>query len=471
MRRARYRPGATRRVACVLFATVLTFGCAGKGGNDSLAGASQGGGKKSGGGGLSIPFTPFRLPGGGGGRAQPASAPMNMDEVRSQLMSLGDSYVQTVIQPLDELVATSKDPKKVMWARKQRLATISVSITNATSPNAVVGLLDMVVFATLKRDAVENYWVPMLLGQEGRGVLEGHRRGEAEAWAAAERVLVKAHCEQLRELIDQWRIEHPEQYYVGYTRFSDFDAYRNLTPQSPEAKNPGSLFSVFYVDPLAGLDPVTRELRMYRALSERIAYIASRLPILATYQVDLAVGGATESPEVRTFVATMEKFTGVTDRFVTAVMAYPKDLTTERDAAVKQIAEATAREREAAVRQIADATARERQAAIEQAAKSVAAERETILKEIQAQDGRIQAILKDVTQLVVRAEQAGTTVNASTAQTVTTAEQATRRTLDRAFALTIALVLVVLLGVPLVLFVYRVMTRRLLDPPLVPRTH
>ena len=452
VRRARYTPGATRRVALVLFATVLSCGCAGKGGNNSLAGASQGGGKSRGG--IGIPFTPFKLPGGGG--SAPASAPpMNMDEIRSQVMSLSDSYTQTVLQSLDALVASSKDPKKIAWARGQRLATITVSTTNATGPNALVGLLDMVVFATLKREAVEKHWVPTVLGEEGRGVAEAHRRGEAEAWDAAGRALSRSHCEQLRNLIDQWRAEHPEQYYVGYTRFSDFDAYRNLSPQSPEAKNPGSLFSLFYVDPLAGLDPVAKELRSYRALTERIAYIGSRFPILATYQIDLAVSSAVENPEMRSIVASTEKFADATDRFATAVTAYPKDLSTER---------------EAAVRQVAEVTARERQAAIEQAARSVAAERETILKEIQAQDGRIQSILKDVTQLVVRAEQAGTAVNASTAQTVTTAEQATRRTLDRAFALTIALVLVLLLGVPLVLLLYRVTTRRLLDPPLVPRT-
>ena len=93
---------------------------------------------------------------------------MNMDEVRSQVMSLRDSYTQTVVQAFDELVATSKNPQIVDWARKQRLATITVTMTNATGQNAFVGLLDMVVFATLKRNALEKHWVPTLLGEEGR---------------------------------------------------------------------------------------------------------------------------------------------------------------------------------------------------------------------------------------------------------------------------------------------------------------
>ena len=444
MSSSRHQFGAALRVAVMLCAALLSSACAGKR-NDSLAGASRGGGKS---GGVGIPFTNLKIP--GTGSASGGSAPMNLDEVRSQVMSLADTYSQTVVQSLDEMVATSKDPQKISWARKQRLATLSVSMTNATGPNAVVGLLDMVVFATLKREAIEQHWVPNLLGEEGKAVAQAHRRGEAEAWAAAGRVLSRQHCNQLRQLIDEWKRAHPQQFYVGYTRFSDFDAFRNLSPQSPEAKNPGSLFSLFYVDPLAGLDPVARELRSYRALTERIAYIGSRLPILAAYQVDLAVGSAIESPEVRAFVASTEKFAGATQQFATAVSAYPKDLSTEREAAVKDIAAATARER---------------QAAIEQASRAITAEREAILKEIEAQDGRIRGIMGEASKLIAQAEKAGASLNTSTSQTITTTEDATRRTMDHAFRLSLILLLVVLLGVPVAMLTYRLMSRRLLAAP------
>jgi len=365
------------------------------------------------------------------------------------VMSLSDTYVQTVSQSFDELISRTKDPQKLMWARKQRLGTMSICMTNATAPNAVVGLLDMVVFATLKREALERYWVPTLLGDEGKGVVEAHRRGEADAWDAAQRKLSKAQCKQLRDLIDQWRREHPEQYYVAYTRFSDFDAYRNLSPQSVAAKTPGNLFSLFYVDPLAGLDPVTRELYSFRALSERLSFTLSRMPILAAYQIDLAVTGAIEHPQLQAFVATTDRFTNTTDRFVATIKDYPRALSVERDAAVKQLAEATSRER---------------QAAIEQAAKSVALERETILKEIEAQDGRIRSIIGEVSKVVERVEQAGKAVNTSTADTVVTTEQATRRVIDHVYALSVRFALLVLVGIPVVLLTYRLVARWLLSP-------
>jgi hypothetical protein len=66
---------------------------------------------------------------------------------------------------------------------------------------------------------------------------------------------------------------------------------------------------------------------------------------------------------------------------------------------------------------------------------------------------------------VARTEQAGTTLSTSTAQTITTTEDATRRTLDHAFRLAVAIMLIPLLGVPLVLLGYRVMNRRILGAP------
>src|SRR5688500_7251785 len=292
---ARVRASAGRRGSnwgIVLFAVVVVAlmpGCTGKGKGQSLGSASSG--SKSGGGGIGIPFTPFHVPGTGGGGG--SSRTLDADAARSPVMSLSDTYCPTVIQSFDTIIAETKDPKRAHWARGQRVGTMTISITNATGPNAVVGLLDMVVFATLKRAAVEEHWVPTLLGEEGGPVLEAHRRGEADAWAAAERVFSKSQVKELHTLVTKWQREHRGQYYVGYTRFSDFDEYRSLSPESPQAKLPGSLFGALYIDPLAGLDPVARELRSYRALTERLAFIVTRMPILMSYQIDLGVHSAT----------------------------------------------------------------------------------------------------------------------------------------------------------------------------------
>ena len=431
---ARQRAGRCRTPwfwTLLLIVAASLPGCSGGGKGTSLSSASSGS-KPSGG--FGIPFTPFRVPGTGGGGGDSSGVP-NPEAVRSQVMSLSDTYCQTVIQSLDGLIAATKDPKRAQWARAQRVATMMVSMTNATEPNAVVGLLDMVVFATLKRAAVEEHWVPTLLGEEGGPVVEAHRRGEAEAWAAAGRTLSRQQIQELRVLVQKWQREHAGQYYVGFTRFSDFEAFRNLTPESPEAKAPGSLFGALYLDPLAGLDPMAKELRGYRALTERLAFMGSRMPMLLAYQVDLAVKDATSTPEILRVVASTEKFAASTEKFAEAVVKYPRDFSAEREAAVKQVAAAAEHERQA------------------------------IIKQLEQQDGRVRAIVGDVTRLVERAEQAGTSLNQSTAQTVTTTEQATRRIMNQAFWLSLVLLVVVLFGVPAAVLAYRVARNRIENSP------
>ena len=89
------------------------------------------------------------------------------------------------------------------------------------------------------------------------------------------------------------------------------------------------------------------------------------------------------------------------------------------------------------------------------AAAVAAAERKAILADLEAQDSRLRRITDDMKGVLTRADQAGVSINAATMQTVLAAEVSTRRTLDRAFWLTLVLILVLLVGIPASVIVYR----------------
>jgi hypothetical protein len=242
------------------------------------------------------------------------------------------------------------------------------------------------------------------------------------------------------------------------------------------------LFGALYIDPLAGLDPVARELRSYRALTERLAFIVTRMPILMSYQIDLGVHSATSAPELRQFVAATDKFAEQAGkiaeqagklaegggrigdgsakiaeqirRFTDAVVKYPQDLSGERQAAVVQLA---------------DVTARERKAAIEQTAGVVATEREAIFKRLDDQEGRLRTVLGDVKGLLDQADRVTASMNASTASTITTTRHAADGALTHALVLGLIFLAALLLGVPVASLVYRLACRRLLGAPAAPR--
>ena len=379
-------------------------------------------------------------------------------EMRIEAMAAADGYVTTLAQAFDELRAGTKRPEVARWAVENKIATATAAFTNATEAGDGSALLDMLVYATLKRQAVENHWVPKLIGaEEGAGVLEAHRRGERDVWRRGEKMLTRKQLDELKSLIEQWRRDHPTQYYVSHVRISDIAAAQNLTRGSPQLKVPGSVFSLLYMDPLSGLDPVAAELHSYRELTERMMFLVQRMPLVFGAQFERATHDATNTPEVLRFLDGIDKFNGgveqftthtgrfsdATSRFADVAAGYPKQLSTERAAAIEQASAAVATERAAA---------------IDQAAAAVAAERKAILVELEAQDSRLRRITDDVKSVLARADQAGVSINAATTQTVTAAEQSTRRTLDRAFWLTLTLILVLLVGIPASAIVYRRVT-------------
>jgi hypothetical protein len=300
----------------------------------------------------------------------------------------------------------------------------------------------MILFATLKRHAMEEYWDPTLLHEEGKAAVEIYRRAESDVWATAGKALTREQQDELRGLIDRWRQEHPGQYYVVHLRFANLAEDLGLDPRSPRGKLPGSIFGLLHVDPLAGLDPVTAEMRNYRAMSERMMYMAVRMPRVLGWQVEYAALRATGTPEIRQMIETADRFAAVSEKL-------PDELSKERRAALVQVGELVKAEREAAVDQVNQ---------------RVAGQREAIMEDVTRQGSQLRQIIADVSALVANAEKAAENVNESTSKTVVTTEEAGRRTMNLGFWLTLPLILVLIFCPPAALLLYRMAVKRWVGP-------
>jgi hypothetical protein len=361
---------------------------------------------------------------------------------RSLATGAADNYVTAVAQATDQLRRTTKRPEVTDWAWQTKIATALASYSNATGPSDAVCLVDMVLFATLKRHAMEEHWVPDLLHEEGAQVLQVYRRGEADVWEAAAQGLTPEQLAQLKALIERWVREHPGQYYVAQVHFADMAAAMKVTPASAEAKGPGSVFGLLMVDPLAGLDPVTQELRNYRALSERVMFMTTRMPVVVGWQVEYLATRVTATPEIQRVV-------GTTEQFATLLGSYPATLSKEREAALVQV--------QALVKG-------ERQEAIEQAARAVAVEREAITRDVTAQQSSVRQIVADVQRLVETAATATATANTETSKTIARTEEAGRRSMVLGFQLVVGGIVLVLVGIAGIVLLYRLATKRWLGP-------
>jgi hypothetical protein len=381
---------------------------------------------------------------------------------RLEAMAAADTYAMIIAQAADELRQRTKRDEVIDWALQQRVATATACFTNATGPNGFVGLLDMLVYVTLKREAMERYWIPTLVHEEGQLMLEAMRRGERDVWASGARVLTGAQLRELRIVIRSWQEANPTQFYVSHIRFTDFAHSMGIHSGSPQVKIPGSVFGLIYADPLAGLDPVARELQEYRALTERMVYLFNRMPLLLSMHVELASRNATGTPQMVRFVDNTEKFAESTKRFADATTRVA-EATTRAAGAINRTADEVVKvpanlsgERKAAIEQIDAATTRQVKSALDQVFAGIAEQRQATVRDLEDQESRLRTVIADVRGVVERADEAGRSINTATGETIGATEQATRRTLNHAVALAILLIVATLLA----LLLYRLAVKR-----------
>jgi hypothetical protein len=354
--------------------------------------------------------------------------------VRTELFAFIDTYGATIAQPADDLIAATGKREVATWALRYKITSATVLLTDAAAANPIGGMLDAVIYVSLERSCLEDHWVPTLLGPEGQALLQATRRGEAEAWAMAQKFLSPPQIAELKAVIDRWRKEHPGQYYVGNIRFADLGAYRQYGADPATAK-PGSVFSLLYLNPLPSLDPVAEELRQYRLLTERLTFVLVRMPALMSWRVEQAMNLVVDLPQADRIIASTTQVAGASDRLVDVFAKYPADLSIER------------------------------KAAIEQWMTGMDAQRREIQKELDSEHSRLGATLEETRQTIASARSAAASITDSANQTA----HALRHDSEELITLTTRAAIVLILAASLIpvlaILLYRWASRRMRPSP------
>jgi hypothetical protein len=152
---------------------------------------------------------------------------------------------------------------------------------------------------------------------------------------------------------------------------------------------------------------------------------------------------------------------GAADRFAGTLADYPAWLTRERDAAVKQVASELAVQRDAAVKQVSAEVAAQRDAAVKQVSDELTAQRQAVLHDLDEHEGRLHDLLADVRQTLTTGRDMVNDANLSTQRTVTSTGSVTNSVVNRIFVYAIALVVLLLVGIPLSALLHRRAAQRL----------
>jgi len=268
-------------------------------------------------------------------RGKPDQNPVDSVELQENLCRFAHEFSARLATDLEQLCRGTNalaPAAALQW--KIALGTETTAI--ASGPNALANLLDMTVFVSLNRMALQEYWLPNVFGTSAQPLLESCRNGETQIWRIAGTVLKTAQQAELRQAIQAWRPQnpHPE---ISFTAHACDLASLGTKSSENRPLLPTSVFNLLNLDPLAGLDPATRELAQTRLFAERALFVTREMPQLLRWQTELLSANTVALPPVIQLVSNSTQITASVERFASAAEKLPGQLHTERVETLKDL--------------------------------------------------------------------------------------------------------------------------------------
>lgn len=262
-----------------------------------------------------------------------------VDRVQAQVMDFADDFTLRLADMTDRIEAR-RPPMEARIAIHRLRYTVAHGLTViAASANPKVAIIDSVVVMSLQRRLVEERLIPKYF-EDMPWIAAVFRDAEDQIKRYAAETLTPEQMTEIQTLVDKWIEDNPYRYYAAYVRLNDFASTRQQTQQGATSARSSSLFGLLFLDPLAGLDPTTRELEQTRLFAERAMYYLQRMPQLASWQAELLYIDTASEPEVEQALANMQSLTTSVEILTADVADMKADLpmliASEREAAIDQ---------------------------------------------------------------------------------------------------------------------------------------
>jgi len=262
-----------------------------------------------------------------------STRPFDQVDLQDSLLRFADDFMNTVTLTAEKLQQNGKP-----ISRDEQILVKYIFSSNilalATGANSIANLVNIVVFMATSRSRVEDYWLPKVYGDSAMPMLAVLREREQQIWALADQVLQPAQQAELREALDLWRKGHPSASdgVGGFASLSLVNEVINASVRSKESSSSSSnVFALLNMDPLASLDPATRELTETRLFAERALFIGQRMPLLIEWQMELLASRTLKNPEVGQLLSGTTQIAEAGDRLSRTVEQLPSLITSERE--------------------------------------------------------------------------------------------------------------------------------------------
>jgi len=273
---------------------------------------------------------------------RPQESTMTREELEDHVRRFADRYFTRVTLTVNEFgKATDSDELRALMHNWKTVSQASI-VDIAIGQNAVTNLLDMMVITRLSRLVVESYWIPEEFGEElGAPFRQTYLDLEQDIWTVADDVLTPTQQDELRQLIDDWYAENPDQIYPWYVRLSDFSGQRAASLAAVEQT--GGLLSE-----VARAREAAEEIQ---AFGERVLFYLQRAPMITTNEFESSVASSLQQPQIEAMVANTDRFISSVEKFVALIDELPD----EQLAAIDQAMDRVGQERQALMQDFSQA--------------------------------------------------------------------------------------------------------------------
>ena len=289
-------------------------------------------------------------------------------ELQSELMAFAErlaSYLGQALGDYEQLPGMKDQRPQIQGTAV--VASMS-AITIAAHPDPGTALLDMVAMVTMGRLIYEEHWLPRY-GESFLPMVQAFRKGEAEIWELAARILDEGQQNALRELIAQWRADNPNQTGFAYLRFGYMASDRSTS--ASDQKKAGGLFQ--------SVKDATQQVEEARLLAERGMYLATRIPLLLGSLGDYWMGDLVRNQDIKTLLADVHRLASNVDQL-------PDMIARERSAAISQSMQEIKVWSRTAIDQTMTGISTEREQALSQFFSELNKERQSTLKDMLAEE-------------------------------------------------------------------------------------
>jgi hypothetical protein len=256
-------------------------------------------------------------------------------EVQQALFRSADEFIARMIVALERLKYGTNAIQNVQTLRwKITFASETTSIVSG--PNLIANVLDLTLFVTATRSALEEHPQIEAFGDSAQLVLEACHNAETNLWRMVTNILTTEQENELRSAIEAWHRENPQPQILLAPRAVGFTTQIQKSSSSGVAAA-DSVFNLLKLDPLSGLDPAVRELTQTRLFADRALFVAQKMPFLLRWQTELLTINTVNLPGVAQLITNSSVMAASLDRFVDVAEALPGQVSSEREAIVQAL--------------------------------------------------------------------------------------------------------------------------------------